>query len=62
MKVYLVYDDYGYDGISVIGICSNLEYACYLRDKEKHNPEEIVIDEYELDSTAKPKTVYEGRK
>ena len=62
MKVYFVYRDLGYDGTSLIAICSTLKYAEFLRDRETYSPEEIVIDECELDSTAEPKTVYEGRK
>ena len=62
MKVYFVYRDYGYGGISPIAICSTLEYAKFLLYRETHNPEEIVIDEYELDSTAEPVTVHDGAK
>ena len=69
MKVYLAYaiqvsiQDCAHDVIRPIGICASLQDALRLTETQEFSPnEDIVIDEYELDSVAAPVTVYEGTK
>jgi hypothetical protein len=56
---YLVYKDLGYGEAEIFGIASSLEEALALLMKRNMlDARDIIIDRYEVNSSEKPKEVY----
>ena len=66
MKLYHIYYNYGYDGISTIAICTSKQVAFQFVniEREKFDPssssrKDITIDVYEANSPSNLKTILE---